>query len=126
LYNFQKESEVIFMNRKIIILIMLVITIAFILMGCRSSNNIKTIASEGWTAKTDQEVVNVGLEKYTNSMNDSHYMMAAMILSGQGFDSNLDNYKEVYLVTIETADGESSKMVVADGVCVYPANIGSK
>lgn len=76
--------------------------------------------AKGWEEKfgTGPELINA--VEYNDKMSESHRIMAAMILSRNGMDSDLDSYKHVCLYMVTTVEGEEKAVVVADDTYIYP------
>jgi hypothetical protein len=104
-----------------IFLVFLVVVLSF--TGCDDNGKIADAASAAWSEKTGDEVESASAQKYGSSMSESHQMMAIMILKANEMESDLDQYKEVYLVKIQVKNGEERIMIVADGKNVFPLNI---
>ncbi len=87
-------------------------------------------ACYAWEEKTGEKISRGKEEsyEYTNGggLSVSHKMMASMILSGNGMESDLDKYDSVVLVKLKTDTGEERVMVVADGENVFPESAGDK
>ena len=109
--------------RKKLIGFMVILLIVSLFAGCGNDKDVAEQAKNEWIEKTGDEVKDVKAEKYGSGMNESHRMMAAMILSGNGMETDLDTYDSVYLVTMVLSDGQEYAMVVADGVNIFPASM---
>ncbi len=87
-----------------------------VLSGCGTSPAHKA----GWEARGDVgEIWGVGeqgvksdLKQVDDGMSESHRMMAIMILSGAGEDTDLDSYERVFLADVATNDGANTATVV--------------
>ncbi|HCX65894.1 MAG TPA: hypothetical protein DHN33_11880 [Eubacteriaceae bacterium] len=104
------------MNRKWFITLLLV-ALLFVAVGCggggsEAENLSKTALSDVWGVSED--AITADAESITESTGDSHYMMAAMILSGAGMDNDLSVYDSVYLVEVQKEDGSSANIVVVE------------
>ena len=101
------------MSGKAILAALLIVSIA--LVGCTSSDH-----KAGWSAREEvggiwgvgEQGVKSDLKEVDEGMSESHRMMAIMILSGAGEDSDLDSYERVYLVDVTTDDGANTATVV--------------
>jgi hypothetical protein len=109
--------------KKKVIWILVCLVLVSLVSGCGNDKDIAEQAKNGWIEKTGDDVRDVKAEKYGGGMNESHRMMAAMILSGNGMETDLDKYDSVYLVTIILQSGQEYAMVVADGVNIFPASM---
>ncbi|SCZ78606.1 hypothetical protein [Acidaminobacter hydrogenoformans] len=102
----------------------LVLILALSFAACGGDGDIAEEASAAWSEATGDQVKSAKAEKYGSGMSESHQIMAAFILKRNDRDSNLEAYKEVFLVTIVLETGEEYGMVVADGEMIFPENIG--
>lgn len=88
---------------------------SLMLVGCTSSDH-----KAGWNAREEvgaiwgvgEQGVDSDLKRVDDSMSESHRMMAIMILTGAGENSDLDSYEDVYLVDVKTNDGSNTATVV--------------
>lgn len=88
---------------------------SLVLVGCTSSDH-----KAGWKAREEvgaiwgvgEQGVGSDLKRVDDGMSESHRMMAIMILSGAGENSDLDSYEDVYLVDVKTKDGSNAATVV--------------
>ena len=83
-------------------------------------NEIKTKVEEAWEQKYTKAPKSVEIIKYSDSMSESHQMMAAMILRNHEMSSDLSSYKIVYLIMVTGADGDEKAIVYADGEFIFP------
>lgn len=112
------------MKTKTVVSFLMIAFIIITMVGCVSTKaTMENQACEGWTEKTGEKVDDVTSFLYSKGMSESHRMMAAMILSANGMETDLEKYDDVYLVKMETNTGEERVMVVADGKNVFPANV---
>ncbi len=88
---------------------------SLLLVGCTSSDH-----KAGWKAREEvgaiwgvgEQGVDSDLKRVDEGMSESHRMMAIMILSGAGENSDLESYEDVYLVDVKTNDGSNTATVV--------------
>lgn len=86
-----------------------------LLVGCTTSKaearwNASLEVSSIWGVETND--VTTDLKEVDDGMSESHRMMAIMILSGAGENSDLDSYSEVYLADVKTNNGSNTATVV--------------
>lgn len=105
---------------------LIIIAVVFIVMamlgGCESSD----FRAEHAAARDFAEILGVDEQKIESKahavndrMSESHRMMAFMILSGAGMDTDFESYDEVFLVDVATSDGSNTGKVVVvekDGI----------
>lgn len=88
---------------------------SFVLVGCTSADH-----KAGWNAREEvgaiwgvgEQGVDSDLKRVDEDMSESHRMMAIMILSNAGENSDLDSYEDVFLVDVKTNDGSNTATVV--------------
>lgn len=88
---------------------------SMVLVGCTSSDH-----KAGWDAREEvgriwgvgEQGVDSDLKRVDEGMSESHRMMAIMILSGEGENTDLESYENVYLVDVATNDGANTATVV--------------
>jgi predicted small lipoprotein YifL len=102
------------------LIILLSFALLFSFVGCGSKGELLDDAKEAWTEEYGDVITDSKIEKYSGSMNESHRMMAAMILLNHDMDSDLDSYDSVYLVSFVLESGEERAMVIADGEMIIP------
>ncbi|MHB1017112.1 MAG: hypothetical protein ACYC2X_04395 [Coriobacteriia bacterium] len=117
------------------IAVVVVLALALVAIGCVESNEMRRaldgpgdsidedLRSE-WSEQTGESISGSTDQIPRSDMSESHAVMAAFILSGREMDSNLDSYKEVYLVEFKDAEGVERAAVYADGKLVLPAGAG--
>ena len=98
--------------RSVFVMVTAAILIFAVLTGCQER-------PIGYAAENDvkAELGNDSIEytyanEVTDSMSESHRVMALMILSNAGMSSDLDDYEYVWLVDIKDSDGHEGKTVV--------------
>ena len=106
------------MKKGLILLIALMLLFTF--TACGGNGELLDDAKEAWTEEYGDEITDAEIEKYSGSMNESHSMMAAMILLNNDMDSDLDSYDSIYLVSFVLESGEERAMVIADGEMIIP------
>lgn len=109
--------------KKKILALMLAMLLILSFTACGGDGDIAEEASAAWSEATGDQVKSAAAEKYGSGMSESHQIMAAFILKRNGMESDLNAYKEVFLVTIVLETGEEYGMVVADGQMVFPENV---
>ncbi len=88
---------------------------SLVLLGCTSADH-----KAGWNAREEvgaiwgvgEQGVDSDLKRVDEDMSESHRMMAIMILSNAGENSDLDSYEDVFLVDVKTNDGSNTATVV--------------
>ena len=88
---------------------------SLVLVGCTSADH-----KAGWNAREEvgaiwgvgEQGVDSDLKRVDEDMSESHRMMAIMILSNAGENSDLDSYEDVFLVDVKTNDGSNTATVV--------------
>jgi hypothetical protein len=88
---------------------------SLVLVGCTSADH-----KAGWNAREEvgaiwgvgEQGVDSDLKRVDEDMSESHRMMAIMILSNAGENSDLDSYEDVFLVDVKTTDGSNTATVV--------------
>jgi hypothetical protein len=95
---------------------MLVLVIAsLILVGCTSSDHKAEWKARGEVGNiwgVGEQGVKSDLKRVDSGMSESHRMMAIMILSEAGENTDLESYEDVYLVDVATDDGSNTATVV--------------
>lgn len=91
-------------------------------LGAKEEARVAGEVSEEWNAATGEEIDTDTMHYTTGELSESHAIMAAMILQGQGMDPNLDSYGEVGIMEFTDADGVERAAVVIDGKVVLPNN----
>jgi len=88
---------------------------SLVLVGCTSADH-----KSGWNAREEvgaiwgvgEQDVDSDFKRVDEDMSESHRMMAIMILSNAGENSDLDSYEDVFLVDVKTNDGSNTATVV--------------
>jgi len=94
-------------------LALMVVSLA--LTGCTDANH-----QAGWDARGEvgniwgvgEQGVRSEQKRVDKGMSESHRMMAIMILSGAGENTDLENYEDVHLVDVRTINGSNTATVV--------------
>ena len=97
------------------VMLMLVVVSVLLMVGCTSSDH-----KAGWNARGEvgkiwgvgEQGVKSDLKRVDKGMSESHRMMAIMILSEAGENTDLESYEDVYLVDVATNDGSNTATVV--------------
>jgi len=116
LRNIFKEDN----NMKKGLILLLALVLLFSFTGCGGNGELLDDAKEAWIEEHGDTITDSEIEKYTSSMNESHSMMASMILLNNDWDSDLDSYDSVYLVSFVLESGDERAMVIADGEMIIP------
>ena len=91
--------------------------------GCSLSDiksEIKSKVEEAWEQKYTKAPESIEIMKYTDSMSESHQMMAAMILRNHEMSSDLSSYKLLYLIIVTGVDGDEKAIVYVEGEFIFP------
>ncbi len=102
-------------NKSLVILVLLLVTTVLVLgCACRPGNaamkQAETDMAQIWGV--DDSKLDTTYYRMLDTTSESHRMMAIMILSGAGRDTNFDNYGAVYLMDIVEKDGNKTARVV--------------
>ena len=106
------------MRKTFIIILMAIITMSLVLVGCTSSdyeasNKAANEVGKIWGVDHGEQNLDHDVKGGVGgSWTESHRMMAVMILSGAGMNTDFEAYDEVFLVDVATKDGSNTARVV--------------
>lgn len=107
------------MIKKTIFLIIVLSCLLLFVGGCDGSSTKQNAVSIACTEVStilgvDVSEISGTAEKITENTNESHYMMALMILSQANMDNSLGSYDSVYLVEVNVPNQDSGMVVVVE------------
>ncbi len=106
------------MRKTFIIILMAIITMSLVLVGCTSSdhkasNEAANEVGAIWGVDYGEQNLDHDVKDGVGgSWTESHRMMAVMILSGAGMNTDFEAYDEVFLIEVATKDGSNTARVV--------------
>ena len=111
------------MNKKLIFFTVIFLCFSLFVSGCDGSSSKKTAILNSCTEVATimgiaVDEISGTSETITQKTNESHLMMALMILSQADMDNDLENYDHVFLVEVTVPNKDSGMVVVVekDGV----------
>ena len=107
------------MYKKILFLIVALSCLLLFIAGCDGSSTKQNIVLQACTEVAtvlgvDVSEISGSVEKITKNTNESHLMMALMILSQADMDNSLESYDNIYLVEVSVQNQDSGMVVVVE------------